>query len=144
VYAFMDLVMAGIGVCAIDDIALSVLCEVIGHRGEHGQAIVDAGWMSLSRDRGTAEQAIDRGYGVVRDEAGHVLSPEVIVESTSQEHGIVARADGEPLDIDAFPIGRRLRVLPNHACATAGQFERMWLLKADNQRFERLKRCRGW
>jgi len=47
VYAFMDLVMAGIGVCDLDDIAISVLTEVIGHRSDKGEAIVDAGWMSL-------------------------------------------------------------------------------------------------
>jgi D-serine deaminase-like pyridoxal phosphate-dependent protein len=32
VFVFFDLVMAGIGVCAVDDIALSVLGTVIGHR----------------------------------------------------------------------------------------------------------------
>lgn len=144
VYAFMDLVMTGLDVCELDDIAISVLTEVIGHRSEHGQVIVDAGWMSLSRDRGTADQAIDRGYGVVCDEAGHVLSPEVIVESTNQEHGILARRDGKPLDVEAFPIGRRLRILPNHACATAGQFEQMWLIGVNGETIERLERCRGW
>jgi len=30
VYAFFDLVMAGVGVCTADDVALSVLCTVIG------------------------------------------------------------------------------------------------------------------
>lgn len=144
VHAFMDLVMAGLGVCDIDDIAISVLTEVIGHRSEHGQVIVDAGWMALSRDRGTADQAIDRGYGVVCDEDGRALSPEVIVKATNQEHGILARRDGEPLDPNAFAIGRRLRVLPNHACATAGQFEEIWLLPSDGARVERLTRCRGW
>ncbi|WP_220337131.1 alanine racemase [Wenzhouxiangella sp. 15181] len=144
VYAFMDLVMTGLGVCDIDDIAISVLTEVIGHRKLEGQAIIDAGWMSLSRDRGTANQAIDRGYGVVCDEIGRLLSPEVIVQATNQEHGILARRDGESLDLGQLPIGRRLRVLPNHACATAGQFETMWLIGADGQAIERLERCRGW
>lgn len=144
VYAFMDLVMAGLDVCEIDDIAISVLTEVIGHRSEHGQVIVDAGWMSLSRDRGTADQAVDQGYGMVCDEAGRALSPDVIVQATNQEHGILARRDGEPLDLGKYPIGRRLRVLPNHACATAGQFEDMWLIGTDGEAIERLKRCRGW
>ncbi|WP_376690643.1 alanine racemase [Wenzhouxiangella sp. EGI_FJ10409] len=144
VYAFMDLVMAGLGVCTIDDIAISVLTEVIGHRKTHGQVIVDAGWMALSRDRGTADQAVDRGYGVVCDESGRVLEPELIVQATNQEHGIIARRSGEPLDLTDFPIGRRLRVLPNHACATAGQFEHMWLLHSDDEPIECLTRCRGW
>jgi len=144
VYAFMDLVMAGLGVCAPDDIAISILTEVIGQRRADGQVIVDAGWMALSRDRGTADQAIDRGYGVVCDPDLRVLAPEVIVRATSQEHGILARRDGEPLELDDFPIGRRLRILPNHACATAGQFEEMVLVGADGEPAARLPRCRGW
>ncbi|NBB93524.1 MAG: DSD1 family PLP-dependent enzyme [Gammaproteobacteria bacterium] len=144
VYSFMDLVMAGLGVCTLDDIAISVLTEVIGHRVRDGQVIVDAGWMALSRDRGTAEQPVDQDYGLVCDEDGRLLSPEVVVAATNQEHGILARRDGEPLDISQFPIGRRLRILPNHACATAGQFEHMWLLGADGECLKTLERCRGW
>src|SRR5207247_3015713 len=67
VYVFHDLVMAGLGVCALDDIAISVLGAVIGHRVDLNRVIVDAGWMALSRDRGTAAQRVDQGYGVVCD-----------------------------------------------------------------------------
>ncbi len=45
---FFDLVMAGINVCRIDDIALSVLATVIGHQRDKGWIIVDAGWMAMS------------------------------------------------------------------------------------------------
>ncbi|MBA3478282.1 MAG: alanine racemase, partial [Lautropia sp.] len=65
VYVFFDLVMANVGVCTIDDIALSVLTSVIGHQPEKGWAIVDAGWMAMSRDRGTQAQRHDYGYGQV-------------------------------------------------------------------------------
>jgi D-serine deaminase-like pyridoxal phosphate-dependent protein len=136
--------MAGLGVCAIDDIAVSVLSEVIGYRRASGEVLIDAGWMALSRDRGTADQRVDYGYGLVRDEAGDALGPEVMVRATNQEHGILARRDGEPLDPADFPIGRRLRILPNHACATAGQFERMWWIGSGGGSAERLDRCRGW
>jgi D-serine deaminase-like pyridoxal phosphate-dependent protein len=51
VFVFFDLVMAGLGVCSLDDIALSVLTTVIGHQREKGWIIVDAGWMAMSRDR---------------------------------------------------------------------------------------------
>jgi threo-3-hydroxy-D-aspartate ammonia-lyase len=53
VYAFMDLVMANVGVCTPQDVALSVLATVIGHQADKGWALVDAGWMAMSRDRGT-------------------------------------------------------------------------------------------
>ena len=52
----MGLAMAGLNVCKVDDIAVSVLATVIGHQAEKGWTIVDAGWMAMSRDRGTAQQ----------------------------------------------------------------------------------------
>ncbi|MFN3797658.1 MAG: alanine racemase, partial [Sphingobium yanoikuyae] len=50
VFVFFDLVMAGIGICSVDDIALSVLATVIGHQRDKGWILVDAGWMAMSRD----------------------------------------------------------------------------------------------
>ncbi|QTL37333.1 alanine racemase [Pseudoalteromonas viridis] len=114
VYASMDLVMAGLGVCRSQDIALSVLTRVIGHNREKNWLILDAGWMALSRDTGIA--SLQYGYGLVCDEAGHVI-PELCVNSANQEHGIVALPEG--LDLSHFAIGTLLRILPNHACATA-------------------------
>src|SRR3546814_304222 len=55
VYMFQDLVMAGIGVCPIDDIALSVLVTVIGHRPAQGHVIVDGGWMAMRSEEHTSE-----------------------------------------------------------------------------------------
>jgi D-serine deaminase-like pyridoxal phosphate-dependent protein len=119
VFVFFDLVMAGLGVCQLSDIALSVLTTVIGHQAEKGWTIVDAGWMALSRDRGTASQVVDQGYGVVCDVDGVPL-PDLIVVAANQEHGIVAARDGRASAV-ALPVGTRLRILPNHACATAAQ-----------------------
>jgi D-serine deaminase-like pyridoxal phosphate-dependent protein len=121
VYMFQDLVMAGIGVCSVEDIALSVLVSVIGHQSERGWIITDGGWTALSSDRGTATHSVDQGYGLVCDAAGRVLADDLIVQSTNQEHGILARRDGGPIDPRRFPVGTLLRVLPNHACATASQ-----------------------
>ena len=42
-FVFFDLVMAGIGVCTTDDIAVSVLTTVIGHQRRRGLILVDAG-----------------------------------------------------------------------------------------------------
>lgn len=120
VYVFFDLVQAGIGVCRAEDIALSVLATVIGHQAARGWVLIDAGWMALSRDRGTAGQAVDQGYGVVCDEAGRIL-PDLIVTQANQEHGIVARRPGSTAPMPDLPVGTRLRILPNHACATAAQ-----------------------
>jgi len=141
VYSCMDLVMAGLGVCSVDDIAISVLTEVIGHRPATGELLIDAGWMALSRDRGTAGHAQDQGYGLVRDAQGGPMNPELIVRATNQEHGIVAARSGASIPLKRFPIGSRLRILPNHACATAAQFERLISI---GDELNVLPRCRGW
>ncbi|MCG2591519.1 DSD1 family PLP-dependent enzyme [Ramlibacter sp. XY19] len=131
VYVFFDLVMHNVGVCAVDDIALSVLTTVIGHQEDKGWAIVDAGWMAMSRDRGTQKQKHDFGYGLVCTEDGRPLEGYVL-SGANQEHGILSRAEGVDPGIAArFPVGTRLRILPNHACATGAQFPDYHALQAD-------------
>lgn len=142
VYATFDLVMAGIGVCSLEDIALSVLVSVIGHRPDKNWLITDGGWMALSRDRGTADQAVDYGYGAVLDTRAQPLPLQM--HAANQEHGIIspATADGS-IDFEAFPLGSQLRILPNHACATAGQHRHFDVLE-EGQPIARWSRCGGW
>ena len=143
VYMFFDLVMAGIGVCALDDIALSVLAAVIGHRREKGWIVTDAGWMALSRDRGTAKQPVDRGYGVVTDLSGK-LYPGLIVADANQEHGILALRPGSRESLPQLPLGTMVRILPNHACATAAQHDRYHVLDGGEEIAEIWPRFSGW
>ena len=142
VYMFHDLVMAGLGVCAVDDIAISVLASVIGHQRDKGWVITDAGWMALSRDRGTQRQAVDQGYGLVCDVAGRPLEG-FIVADANQEHGIVARRAGGPVVFERFPLGSLLRILPHHACATAAQPSAYHVLR-EGQPVEVWERFNGW
>lgn len=143
VYVFFDLVMRNVGVCTEEEIALSVLTTVIGHQKEKGWAIVDAGWMAMSRDRGTAGMKTDYGYGQVCDVSGAVL-PGYIMSGANQEHGIISLAQGVDAHIaERFPIGARLRVLPNHACATAAQFPAYHALDAHGG-LEIWPRFYGW
>lgn len=141
VFVFFDLVMAGIGVCREEDLALSVLATVIGHRADKGWVLVDAGWMALSRDRGTARQRVDQGYGVVCDADGAPI-PGLVVAETNQEHGVVAMRDGTPPP--ALPVGTRLRILPNHACATGAQHERYHVVEGAREVTAVWPRFGGW
>ena len=130
VYMFGDLVQAGIGTCSVDDIALSVLASVIGMRPDKGRIIVDAGWMALSRDRGTHSQKLDYGYGLVCNE--HCLPyPDLIVLEVNQEHGIIGLRPGSRARTPMLPIGSLVRILPNHACATGGQHDRYHVVSGD-------------
>jgi D-serine deaminase-like pyridoxal phosphate-dependent protein len=117
VYIFFDMVMADVGVCTTDDIAISVLCTVIGHQSDQGWIITDGGWMAMSRDLGHDSH----GYGEVCDADGRPL-PELGFGKANQEHGILQWRGDAGVDItQRFPVGSSLRVLPNHACATAAQ-----------------------
>ena len=144
VYAFFDLVMSNVGVCTPRDIALSVLTTVIGHQAEKGWVIVDAGWMAMSRDRGTARQARDYGYGAVCDLQGQMLEG-YTVAAANQEHGIIGRTEGfSDGDIAVrFPVGSLLRILPNHACATGAQHGCYHVVDAHGQ-ISRWDRFNGW
>jgi D-serine deaminase-like pyridoxal phosphate-dependent protein len=145
VYVFYDLVMAGLGVCTPDDIALSVLTTVIGHQPDKGWVLTDGGWMAMSRDRGTQAQPQDQGYGLVCDDTGALLEG-WIVNQANQEHGIVEHRGGAAAAGDVlrrFPIGMRLRVLPNHACATAAQHPGYAVVEG-TQVHARWPRFSGW
>jgi D-serine deaminase-like pyridoxal phosphate-dependent protein len=143
VFMFFDLVMHGIGVCEIDDIALSVLATVIGNKREKGWILVDGGWMALSRDRGTARHPIDQGYGVVCDVDGRPY-PDVIVSDASQEHGIISVRPGSRQALPDLAVGTRVRILPNHACATGAQHDEYRVIRGSGEVVANWPRVRGW
>ncbi|MCJ2058025.1 DSD1 family PLP-dependent enzyme [Methylobacterium sp. J-048] len=143
VFMIGDLFQAGVGSCGIDDIALSVLTTVIGHQRDKGWIITDAGWMALSRDRGTARQAIDQGYGIACDLAGRPY-PDLIVRDANQEHGILALRPGSSAARPDLPIGSRLRILPNHACATGAQHDRYHVIADGRLTGAVWPRINGW
>jgi D-serine deaminase-like pyridoxal phosphate-dependent protein len=144
VFMFFDLVMAGVGVCQVDDIAVSVLATVIGHQREKGWILVDAGWMALSQDRGTRKQEVDQGYGLVCDASGKPYA-DLIVADANQEHGIITVRPGSGGALAPLAIGDRVRILPNHACATGAQHGRYHVVRGDSDRVEAAwPRFGGW
>ncbi|WP_082579837.1 DSD1 family PLP-dependent enzyme [Pelomonas sp. Root1444] len=144
VFVFFDLVMAGIGVCQVSDIALSVLATVIGHQRDKGWILIDAGWMALSQDRGTRRQAVDQGYGLVCDMAG-VPYADLIVGDANQEHGILMVRPGSDGLLPDLAIGDRVRILPNHACATGAQHRGYHVVRGTSGRVEaEWPRFGGW
>jgi len=144
VFVFFDLVMTGIGICQIEDIALSVLATVIGHQREKGWILIDAGWMAMSQDRGTAKQAVSQGYGVVCDIHGNHYA-DLIVGDANQEHGIITIRPGSGGVLPDLAIGERVRILPNHACATGAQHSAYHVVRGSDLLVEaKWPRFGGW
>ena len=143
VYVFFDLVMAGLGVCQADDIAASVLTTVIGHQAEKGWILVDAGWMAMSRDRGTAKQPWTSctAWCAMR-RAGRIPTCCWPRPTRSRASSSCAPAAARLPDL---PLGTKLRILPNHACATCAQHEAYEVVRgASPEVVAHWERFRGW
>ncbi|MYM27427.1 DSD1 family PLP-dependent enzyme [Duganella sp. CY15W] len=140
VYVFFDMVMVDVGVCSTDDVAISVLCTVIGHQPAQGWVITDGGWMAMSRDLGHNHH----GYGLVCDSEGRPV-PELGFGKANQEHGVLQWRGETGADItQRFPAGSSLRVLPNHACATAAQHGQYHVIPQNGGDWPVWPRFSGW
>lgn len=143
VYMFQDLVMAGLGVCDTEDIAISVLASVIGHQEYKGWVLTDAGWMAMSRDRGSDAQDVDQGYGLVCDINGKPYG-DLIVSGANQEHGILSHRTPGVKAQEKLAVGDMVRVLPNHACATAAMYDRYHVVNGSTEIIDTWPRINGW
>ena len=144
VCAFFDLFMTNVGICTVDDIAGSVLTTVIGRKTDRGRVITDAGFLAMSRDRGTQRQKKDYQYGLVCDAEGKPLAGgTLLLTGTNQEHGIITLPTDSSLTQGDFPIGQRLRILPNHACPTCAPYAHL-LVVEDGVITDVIDHVRGW
>ena len=125
-YAFFDAFQAAIGSCRLEDAAFSVLASVIGCYPGRGRLVLDAGALALSKDPGPTHVDPDCGFGVLSTLRGEPVP--LRLASLSQEHGA---ADGAPEAVARFPVGSRLRVVPNHSCLAAALHERYHVVEGD-------------
>ncbi|WDU59892.1 alanine racemase [Pseudemcibacter aquimaris] len=143
VYVFQDAFQAGRGCSTNNDIALSVLCTVISHKNNQSRIITDAGGMALSKDQSTRGTDFDCGYGIVCDIDGNIID-NLIVTGANQEHGIITTKDGSDFNFASYPIGTRLRILPNHACMTAAAYDEYNVVDNGTDVIDTWSRCNGW
>lgn len=142
VYLLGDLFQAGIGTCAVDDLAASVLASVIAHRRDENALLIDAGGLALSKDRSTQALDDDKGYGLVCDAGSGAPIPGLMVTSVHQEHGHVT--SDSPLPFDRLRIGAKVRVLPNHVCMTAAMYDFYHVIDGRGRVTTTWDRCHGW
>jgi D-serine deaminase-like pyridoxal phosphate-dependent protein len=71
--------------------------------------------------------------------------PDLLVAEASQEHGILAMRAGADRPPPDLPVGARVRILPNHACATSAQHEAYNVVRGASPLVAaRWPRMRGW
>ncbi len=143
VYGFFDLDQMALGVCGMEDIALSVAATVIGHNHAAQRILIDAGGLALSKDVSAGEFLEHAGYGLVCPIGTTEPLEGLYVESVHQEHGLIAAVEGEP-PYDSLPVGARVRILPNHACMTAAAYNRYHVVDGGEDVVETWDRINGW
>jgi D-serine deaminase-like pyridoxal phosphate-dependent protein len=128
-YVFYDATQVALELVPKERCALSVLATVVS-KPIPTRLILDAGSKALAAERLTPRTP---GFGFV---IGH---EQLAVERLYEEHAIVTSA--EPIPI---PVGSRLRVVPNHSCATANLHEHMLVLENDQVADTWPIDARGW
>lgn len=138
-YVFYDAFQATIGACRLEDCAVSVLTSVIGAYPSQNKLMVDAGALALSKDLGPNHLDETFGYGLVCDTSLRPLKMKIT--SISQEHGQVFGE--EKIAFERFPVGSRLRIIPNHSCLTAALYDRYHVVQNDRI-MDEWTPVRGW
>lgn len=114
-YVYLDRTQVGLGTCSIDECAMSILATVVSVSGPE-RAVLDSGSKTLALDM---LRPRPDGYGLV-------LGTSSRLTGLSEEHGIVAVAAE-----DAFKVGQRVRVLPNHACVVSNLHDRVYGVRGE-------------
>ena len=128
-YVYYDATQVTLGIAEIENCALTVLATVVS-RPDPRRLILDCGSKALAADHLSARS---HGFGLIH---GH---PELVVDRLFEEHAILSSS--EPSDI---PIGARLRLIPNHSCATANLHAKMLVLEKDEVVDVWSVGARGW
>jgi len=110
VFVFFDLVMAGVGICGIEDIALSVLGTVIS-RPKPGLCVTDSGHKACTQDHGNPG---------VRDVAG------ASVLFLSDEHATISIAADSQVK-----VGDRILLWPSHIDPTINLHDVFYVLDGE-------------
>jgi D-serine deaminase-like pyridoxal phosphate-dependent protein len=141
-YCFYDNTMVSLGVCGVQDCAVTLLASVISHQPRSLHFVVDAGALALSKDTGASHLHPEAGMGALFEgDEKRRLYPGVRLKTLSQEHGKAA-ADESSLIEGKFRVGDRIRILENHSCLTVAHFDEYNIVRG-NEIVDRWKILRG-
>ena len=121
-YAFYDYMQTVIGSCTVSDCALTVLASVVSNQKGTNHSVIDAGALAMSKDSGLETYPHTTLGEIYDDYPSGSLSTSSRLVGLSQEHGFVS---------GVLPVGSRVRVLMNHSCLTAAQFDAYDVVRGD-------------
>ncbi len=104
-YVFGDLIMAGVGAIARDDISLSIV-STVQSRPYAARATFDGGMKTFMGEAFPSPPKFLKGYG-------EAVDLPIYLEGLTEEHGLAVVPPGTEL-----AIGDRVAFYPNHVCTT--------------------------
>eukprot|EP01112_Ceratiomyxa_fruticulosa_P015291 TRINITY_DN4472_c0_g1_i2.p1 TRINITY_DN4472_c0_g1~~TRINITY_DN4472_c0_g1_i2.p1 ORF type:complete len:433 (+),score=88.42 TRINITY_DN4472_c0_g1_i2:64-1299(+) len=138
-YVFYDLMQVEMGSCEYNDIAVSVVCKVVGHYPNRNMFLVDAGSLALFSDLGCHHLVAPGsqttaciphpyvvGYGCIAGDSN------LRVLGVTQELGKIEGVNGTKIDFSKYPIGSTVRIFPNHSCLTAALYSTYYIVDNEN------------
>jgi D-serine deaminase-like pyridoxal phosphate-dependent protein len=124
-YVFMDLTPVRLGLVTADRVSLSVLATVVSANEDY--FIIDAGSKVLSSDLGAHGTGASGGYGIAYSLDNYEAHAKgLTIARLSEEHGFVKREGNN------FPLGTRLRLIPNHACPVVNLAEALVVVRKNS------------
>ncbi len=137
-YIFNDLTQVNLGVCSLDECALTVLSTVVSHhRTSLGteRFILDAGRKVLTSDL----IADNNEYGrILYNPRTRTAHPHARLVGLSEEHGWGTVHGGSTLS-----IGDQVQIIPNHACVVVNMVDHMFLINGSEVRSKIAVDARG-
>jgi D-serine deaminase-like pyridoxal phosphate-dependent protein len=117
-YIFNDMNTVGCEAASIEDCAVTVMTTVVS-TSVSGKAIIDGGSKTFSSDRWLSGE--QRGFGRVLED------PAIVFAAMSEEHGHFDLTNATR----KFRVADRVRVIPNHVCATINMHDTIYGVDGD-------------
>ena len=109
-----DAMMLELGVCHLEEIAVSVACPVVSTYERRQEVVIYGGSVHLSKEVIEHSSPSVYGYAVFsKDASKWKVNPFNFVRSLSQEHGVVKL---DKKSFDQVKIGDLLYIIPVHSC----------------------------
>ncbi|KAK9479675.1 putative serine dehydratase domain-containing protein [Lipomyces japonicus] len=125
-YAMLDLQQVATGLVKHENIAGTVVAEIIAYYPERDEYLIDAGVLALAREPG-------RLPGIAAIHGQPVQGERWIVSRVSQEHGIISRfqAKQDGGSDKPWKVGDRVVLYPQHACITSAMYQKYFVIEQD-------------
>ncbi len=117
-YPLNDRNLVSGGFATLDDCAFSVMTSVIS-TAVSNRVILDGGSKTFSSDRLLTGNHL--GHGVIVDD------PDAVLFGLSEEHGHIDISTSKR----SYKLGERLRIVPNHVCATINMHDTVYGIRGD-------------